>query len=386
MELCPNLQEIACQSDPDVREYRFLFDRHSISYGTPQNLSAFIRELKENTNFAADFWQHTAFVQMKEKGNLSQCELLTLLVISVAGTEVSTADSQIGDLVTEFDAILLAHKNDPALSRVPEVLDPAYAPQSSDRNGPKNGDGKKLIFPVAAVKLFPQPRQYLYVAGFGILSLLAISSLRSLTARRTHSERAISSEKSSSIDGKIASTSFPPPSQAAISLPLSNTSEKNFDPQKGFSRVRSLEQNPTAHSDHFGKFDGSAKSNSARLSPLRRNISFATTSTPPDSDSSKEKTHSIGISSGIMTGNLLECSLPSYPKLASLTHVQGPVFLQTIISPYGTVESVHVIKGPYLLRKAATSAVRTWVYKPYVIHGKATEIATIVKVDFALKH
>jgi protein TonB len=96
------------------------------------------------------------------------------------------------------------------------------------------------------------------------------------------------------------------------------------------------------------------------------------------------KSHLVGLSSGMMTANLLESHPPLYPELARLTHVQGPVVLEAIVSGHGTVESVHVIKGPYLLRGAASNAVRTWRYKPYISNGRPAKVATIVTVDFIL--
>ena len=78
--------------------------------------------------------------------------------------------------------------------------------------------------------------------------------------------------------------------------------------------------------------------------------------------------------------------MPTYPRLASLTHMQGNVVMQAIISKDGTVESVHVIKGHRLLRNAATNAVRTWQYRPYLVNGRPVEVATIVSVDFTLQH
>ncbi|WP_433963971.1 energy transducer TonB [Tunturiibacter gelidiferens] len=57
--------------------------------------------------------------------------------------------------------------------------------------------------------------------------------------------------------------------------------------------------------------------------------------------------------------------------------------MQAIISKKGTVENLRVIKGHHLLRGAATSAVRTWRFRPYLINGVPVEVATIVSVDFA---
>lgn len=92
----------------------------------------------------------------------------------------------------------------------------------------------------------------------------------------------------------------------------------------------------------------------------------------------------VNVSSGVMAGNLIESPMPRYPKLASFTHMQGNVVMQAIISRDGTVESVHVLKGHHLLRSAATDAVRTWRYRPYLINGKPVEVATIISVDFSL--
>jgi TonB family protein len=91
----------------------------------------------------------------------------------------------------------------------------------------------------------------------------------------------------------------------------------------------------------------------------------------------------VNVSSGIMAANLLSAPKPAYPKLASLTHTQGNVVMQAIISKKGTVENLRVIKGHHLLRGAATSAVRTWRFRPYLVDGVPVEVATIVSVDFA---
>jgi TonB family protein len=85
-----------------------------------------------------------------------------------------------------------------------------------------------------------------------------------------------------------------------------------------------------------------------------------------------------------MAANVLSAPQPSYPKLASLTRMQGPVVMQAIISKEGTIEDVHVIKGHRLLRGAATNAVRTWRYRPYLINGQPVQVATTVSVDFKL--
>jgi TonB family protein len=94
----------------------------------------------------------------------------------------------------------------------------------------------------------------------------------------------------------------------------------------------------------------------------------------------------ISVSSGVMAANVISAPEPTYPKIASLTHMQGDVVMQAIISKDGTIENLHVLKGHRLLRGAATSAVRTWRYRPYLVNGRPVEVATIVKVGFTLQH
>jgi protein TonB len=92
----------------------------------------------------------------------------------------------------------------------------------------------------------------------------------------------------------------------------------------------------------------------------------------------------VRVSSGVMASNLVESSVPDYPKLARLTGLQGPVVLEVVISDRGTVDHVDVVKGHHLLRAAAESAVKHWRYRPYLLDGRPVEVATTVTVDFKL--
>ena len=88
------------------------------------------------------------------------------------------------------------------------------------------------------------------------------------------------------------------------------------------------------------------------------------------------------VSSGIMASHLLESPPPNYPMMAKLTHIQGKVILQAVISTDGQVIATRVLSGHRLLRGAAVSAVKQWRYKPYVMEGHPVNVATIVTVDF----
>jgi TonB family protein len=118
--------------------------------------------------------------------------------------------------------------------------------------------------------------------------------------------------------------------------------------------------------------------------PAKKDVRY--TPTHASTSSSPASPRIINVSSGVMAANLLSASPPSYPKLAGLTHMQGKVVMQAIISKDGTVQNLQVIQGHRLLRSAAKNSARTWRYRPYMVNGKPVEVATIVSIDFILGH
>ncbi len=119
------------------------------------------------------------------------------------------------------------------------------------------------------------------------------------------------------------------------------------------------------------------------IAKTRRDVAYTV---PHGARSAPSSPRIVDVSSGVMAANLLSASPPSYPKLASLTRMQGEVVMQAIISKDGTVQNLHVIQGHRLLRSAAKNSARTWRYRPYLVNGKPVEVATIVSVDFTLGH
>ena len=88
------------------------------------------------------------------------------------------------------------------------------------------------------------------------------------------------------------------------------------------------------------------------------------------------------VSSGVIAGMKIGGITPTYPPIARAAHVSGAVVLHAIISKAGTIQNLQVISGPEMLRSAATEAVRTWRYKPYILNGSPTEVETTITVNF----
>ena len=94
----------------------------------------------------------------------------------------------------------------------------------------------------------------------------------------------------------------------------------------------------------------------------------------------------IRISAPIVEGLLIRKTIPTYPPIAIATHTQGTVTLQATISRSGTIENLRVASGPAMLQRAALEAVKSWVYRPYLLNGDPVEVETTVNVVFTLQN
>jgi len=93
----------------------------------------------------------------------------------------------------------------------------------------------------------------------------------------------------------------------------------------------------------------------------------------------------VRISQGVTQGMVLKRVQPTYPQMAKIARVQGPVVLAAIIGKDGTIQNLHVVStASPLLNQAAIDAVRQWRYRPYILNGEPVEVDTTVTVNFTL--
>jgi TonB family protein len=81
---------------------------------------------------------------------------------------------------------------------------------------------------------------------------------------------------------------------------------------------------------------------------------------------------------------VLQKVAPGYPEQALRTGLQGSVVLQALIGRDGNIRDLKLIRGSFLLGRAAYQAVRQWRYQPWIVNGRAVEAQTFVTVDFRL--
>jgi protein TonB len=90
----------------------------------------------------------------------------------------------------------------------------------------------------------------------------------------------------------------------------------------------------------------------------------------------------VNISSGVIAGLLVEPIRPVYPPIARISHTEGSVVVQAIISKSGHIESAHVLSGPAMFYAAALAAVQQARYRPYLLNREPTEVETTITINF----
>jgi TonB family protein len=92
----------------------------------------------------------------------------------------------------------------------------------------------------------------------------------------------------------------------------------------------------------------------------------------------------IALGANVMAENRLGGAAPRYPIVAKADAIQGTVILEATITTEGTIGKLQVLKGPALLQQGALDAVKTWLYKPYLLNGEPVEVETQINVTFTL--
>jgi protein TonB len=92
----------------------------------------------------------------------------------------------------------------------------------------------------------------------------------------------------------------------------------------------------------------------------------------------------VRVSAGVATGHVLVPIQPEYPAIAKITHVQGTVMIEAVISKQGLVKQARAVSGPPLLVPAALAAVNRARYVPFKLNGDPVEVDTTINIVFRL--
>ena len=73
---------------------------------------------------------------------------------------------------------------------------------------------------------------------------------------------------------------------------------------------------------------------------------------------------------------------PAYPPEAAAQKMQGSVVLQAVIGRDGSVEDLKLVRGYFVLGRAAIAAVKQWRFQPYIVNGHAAQTQTTFTINF----
>jgi TonB family protein len=74
---------------------------------------------------------------------------------------------------------------------------------------------------------------------------------------------------------------------------------------------------------------------------------------------------------------------PVYPPEALAQKLHGAVVLQAVVGRDGIVEDVKIVRGYFVLGRAAIAAVKQWRFQPYTVNGHAAATQTVITIDFS---
>jgi periplasmic protein TonB len=111
---------------------------------------------------------------------------------------------------------------------------------------------------------------------------------------------------------------------------------------------------------------------------------FVTPLPPPPVQIPRKQPPVVVIGGQVEAAKLIFGPKPDYPTLARMSHTQGTVKLEALISTDGTIQGLKLISGHPLLTKAAMEAVARWRYQPTLLNGDPVEVQTEIDVVFTL--
>ncbi len=105
-------------------------------------------------------------------------------------------------------------------------------------------------------------------------------------------------------------------------------------------------------------------------------------STPPPSTPLQQTGEPVHLSEDSARALVIQSVDPVYPPEAMAQRLQGPVVLQAVIGRDGSVQDLKLVRGYFVLAKAAITAVKQWRFRPYSQNGRNLETQTVITITF----
>jgi len=106
-------------------------------------------------------------------------------------------------------------------------------------------------------------------------------------------------------------------------------------------------------------------------------------STPQPQPAIQQFSEPVAVSEEAARALLVHIVNPVYPPEALAQKLHGAVVLQTVIGRDGSVEDVKIVRGYFILGRAAIAAVKQWRFQPYSFNGHAAATQTAITINFS---
>jgi protein TonB len=191
--------------------------------------------------------------------------------------------------------------------------------------------------------------------------------------------------------GIVASDSAPvqelPPAQAEAKP--TPTPAKQFNPESLSQRLRPVRPTDMPDAPEVGGRGGEAVSAavpvgvSSMPAPQLTSVPQAPAAAPQSTPVQAAGAARTNANDGkVQPAQLVTRKDPEYPQIARQSGAQGEVVVTATIGIDGKVKNVKVETGHPLLRNAAVTAVKQWVYRPTMLNGKAVESESRISLNF----
>jgi TonB family protein len=99
--------------------------------------------------------------------------------------------------------------------------------------------------------------------------------------------------------------------------------------------------------------------------------------------STQQSSEPVAVSEEAERALLVYSVNPAYPPEAQTQKLHGPVVLQAIIGRDGSVEDLKIVRGSFVLSKAAIAAVKQWRFQPYMVGGHPVQTQSFLTINFS---
>jgi len=97
----------------------------------------------------------------------------------------------------------------------------------------------------------------------------------------------------------------------------------------------------------------------------------------------QQSSEPVAVSEEAARAMLVHTVNPVYPPEASTQKLHGAVVLQALVGRDGSVEDLKIVRGNFVLSRAAIAAVKQWRFQPYTLNGHAVATQTVITINFS---